>query len=621
MSRQLKRALTISILLTLAIAATAGAEQTYPPGTVLAGAAEYDITPEVALYEDLNGDGEFSMGDPSLPFGLGDRVKSFAYDNDQINVGNGNGAALYIYDRLWAHALVLRDVDKGTTVAILTSDLYLLTNADVQEIRDRVDPELGIDYILVTATHNHMGPDTLGLSGLNNVTPGEVLKIAYTDAEATSGINPDYFESFINISARTIEDATRNLVPARLTFAQTKFNFGLSDLREPLIIDDTLSVMAVDSLDRRPIATLLSWACHPEAVLTYAGKRTNVDLTQLDEQQIAAWGKVFSAGFPGYACRYVSERRGGVTLYANGPLGGLITNLWTYVWDPELHPEYPADVDPASVPEELRIPNDFRFAAVQGRELAKAALMALLRNGEIANEASVEYKRAYVLVPMQNPVMRLAGSLGILGYKPGSFYDDDWQIDNSSAPWLSGMFLPGVDVHHGKNLRTEVATLRIGPAQIAAVPAELLPELSLGLPDDFIENQERYYPHDADKHASGEKLVLSYPALKQQMDAKYKMVFCLANDNLGYVIPRVDFKPPHDLKIPPLAWWWICFDSDNNPHYEESNSVSREIEPALMGALTRLLSPEYFEPEISESEDDQNQGQPSGEDEGGDDRP
>jgi len=212
--------------------------------------------------------------------------------------------------------------------------------------------------------------------------------------------------------------------------------------------------------------------------------------------------------------------------------------------------------------------------------------------------------------------MRLAGSLGILGLNRRSLYDDDFNVDATTAPWLSGMFLPGVKVGHGRNVKTEVAVLRIGLAQIAVVPAELLPELSIGLPEDFSSNTARYFPKEAAAHPTGDKYCLAYPPLKQQMDAEFKLVFCLANDDLGYVIPRADFNPPHDIKIPPLAWWWICTDSDNEPHYEESMSISRRIEPALLGALTRLLSPELFEQKAQAQASDQSAppaaGQPAG---------
>jgi hypothetical protein len=80
------------------------------------------------------------------------------------------------------------------------------------------------------------------------------------------------------------------------------------------------------------------------------------------------------------------------------------------------------------------------------------------------------------------------------------------------------------------------------------------------------------------------------------MKTPYKMVVCMAGDDLGYVIPESDFDPPHDLWIPPLAFWWFCNDSETDPHYEESATVSSEIESRLLGALTEILSLEPPEP-------------------------
>jgi len=126
---------------------------------------------------------------------------------------------------------------------------------------------------------------------------------------------------------------------------------------------------------------------------------------------------------------------------------------------------------------------------------------------------------------------------------------------------------------------------------LASVPAELLPELSVGLPEDFTTNPSRYFPRHARAHKTGEAYRLCCPPLKTAMKSPYKMVVSLAGDDLGYVIPQADFNPPHGLWwFPPLAFWWFSNDSETDPHYEESATASSELEPRLMGALNELIS-------------------------------
>jgi len=557
------------------------------PG-LLAGAAEADITPRVASYEDQNRNGRFDLGDPGRAFGLGDPV--LAFEEGEVRIGNGRGPARFIYDPLYAHALYLEDTRSGRKVVLVSADLYMFMFSDVEAIRSLVEPSLGIDAILIACTHTHMGPDTLGVSGLDGLSTADILRVLGS-GRAPSGINREWFLRTRQTLAAIIEKAARDKRPATIRVAQTRFRFGLRDEREPLIIDDDLLILAVDDLDRQPIATAVQWACHPEATLLLADPRNrDRDLIELTPRAEEAWGRTISAGFPGYLCRELRERRGGVPLYFNGALGGMITNLHEFVWDPEQHPAYPATVDPREVPAEIRIPNDFRFEPIQGREAARHALRALEREGSEVEDTSIRVWTRRVPVPLDNPFYRLAAALGLVGYEARSLVDDQGLPVAGSRPWLRGCFLPTVRFPRGRNLVTEVSYLEIGKLGIVAVPAELLPELSVGLPDDFADNPKRYFPHHAGSHRRAADYRPAFPALKKQMRTPYKMVVCLAGDDLGYVIPGADFKPPRDLWwLPPLSLWWFCNDSETHPHYEESATASSEIEARLLGPLTEIL--------------------------------
>jgi hypothetical protein len=83
-------------------------------------------------------------------------------------------------------------------------------------------------------------------------------------------------------------------------------------------------------------------------------------------------------------------------------------------------------------------------------------------------------------------------------------------------------------------MRTEVALVTIGEASIACVPGEIYPEIVNG-------GIERAPGGDFDIEP------LEVPPLRDLMPAGVKFVFGLANDELGYIIPKSEWdeKPPH----------------------------------------------------------------------------
>lgn len=103
------------------------------------------------------------------------------------------------------------------------------------------------------------------------------------------------------------------------------------------------------------------------------------------------------------------------------------------------------------------------------------------------------------------------------------------------------------DVRVKGRVMTEVNLIKIGDLWLATVPGEMLPKLGLALKVSLME-----------------------------AGAKVPGVIGLANDELGYILPAEDFKYP----LNPL-----------NPgaHYEETNSISKEIGPKVMDAMRSLL--------------------------------
>jgi len=98
-------------------------------------------------------------------------------------------------------------------------------------------------------------------------------------------------------------------------------------------------------------------------------------------------------------------------------------------------------------------------------------------------------------------------------------------------------------------VESEVNLIKIGDLWLATVPGELLPKLGLRLKAQLL---------DASRGAGVAGII------------------GLANDELGYILPVEDFKYP-----------WNPFKPGK--HYEETNSIGKEIAPKVMSALDELI--------------------------------
>jgi hypothetical protein len=162
------------------------------------------------------------------------------------------------------------------------------------------------------------------------------------------------------------------------------------------------------------------------------------------------------------------------------------------------------------------------FAECQrlGERLGAAALRAVSDTTEMraatASTAGIRIGSSIVVIPLQNPLLQIAAANGLL--RAGE---------------------------QGDVIPAEVSVWQIGElAQFAFVPGELLPALGL--------------------------------QLKAAMTARAKFVIGLANDELGYILPRDAFVLPEDYLNP-------------GQQYEESMSIGPEAGPLITDALIALL--------------------------------
>jgi hypothetical protein len=262
-----------------------------------------------------------------------------------------------VHDPLWVKTVVLADSDRQ--VAIMSVDLIGLMLPTIERIEQRMDqllsqaglPSCGL---IVTSTHTHSGPDSIGLWG----------------AEPTSsGVDPEYLERLIETAAQQVALAAGRLRPGRLEWAQGPFAANwVHNISQPDVRDDSLTIARLVDDRQRVVATLTNFACHP---------------TILDAVHDAV-----SADFPGGLYRELAQAEPeAVHLFLQGAVGGWIQ---------------PDKGD-----------QSFELADRYGRQLARQALRTL-DEGAATAEGPLEFRQQTFSLPVANPGWQALMSIGLI---------------------------------------------------------------------------------------------------------------------------------------------------------------------------------------------------------------
>ena len=127
-------------------------------------------------------------------------------------------------------------------------------------------------------------------------------------------------------------------------------------------------------------------------------------------------------------------------------------------------------------------------------------------------------------------------------------------------------------VKYSKGIVTEVSLLEIDDIKTLLVPGELFPELALG---GFFSSSES---------ATGKDYI--YPTIFEMLGEGEKLIFGLANDQIGYIIPDNDF---YISEKKPYAFWAIPDDCHGRPHYEETTCSGPFAAEMLRDAVEQLV--------------------------------
>jgi Neutral/alkaline non-lysosomal ceramidase, N-terminal len=456
-----------------------------------------------------------------------------------------NRVATGVHDNLYARCLAIEA--GGKTLVVCAADLIGLFHPDVLRVREKVKAKLpDVTQVIVASTHDHEGPDTLGLWG---------------PALLRSGVNVKYLNWVVDRIADTAVRAARNMQEASMTVARDDsplLRLLQDDSRPPYVKDPFLfALRLVSAANEKPIATLINWSDHPE---TLDSKNT-----------------LITADYPHWLCQYVEEHDGGTAVFMNGSIGGLISTLGDQV----------SLLDPKTG--KVAKDGTWEKAELAGNAVGEVAVRALRLGGQRVKVDRIVIRKAVIDVPLGNSVFRLDQGMGVFG--PSRPVYTDGKLDPSSEEkpvsfltqlvgnyvgsdaaagiekQLSG--LKTVKYATGHDLRSEVDYIQLLDgnqvvAEIATVPGEIYPEL--------VNGGITLYPGADFPDAPFE------PVLRPHLKSRYQFIFGLANDEIGYLVPKAEW----DNTAP-----WLL----NRPHrwYGEVNSVGPDASSVVTNALVKLI--------------------------------
>jgi hypothetical protein len=477
-------------------AGAAVASITPPPhGSVAGDAADcaapptYDGLRRFAFEEPYRDDqhlGHFAAGDPYIDCNGNGRW-------DGILLGGGADAprfATTVADDLSARALVVSN--RSEVIAVEVLDQEGLFNIYQERIRARVAADgYHLDNIFISATHDESAPDTLGISGLDQLT---------------SGVDAYYVDYLVAQSARAIENAYDALRPARLKYAQA---IEPANLRQcwssyPFVDDQLMPSLQAVATNGRVIATLGDVSQHAETL------GFNPDPAQ------RTW---LSADWPHFFRSALEQRYGGVGIEMAGPVGSVETpevfsGAISRVPQHFVDESHPAGCRTLFDSNGTQTPVGYaQETTVLGQQLAAAVGDALDTSGTWSASSVLWGARQNICITLTNVLFALGAQLGVFAERPG--YSDNCTVEHPVA--ANG-------ATSGDELLSQVAAFRIGDGEFVSAPGEVFPFTFLR---SFLGPQDMPNPDFP-----------LPPWVMPHMHAPYRFIDGLAEDMLGYIFPR-----------------------------------------------------------------------------------
>ncbi len=455
----------------------------------------------------------------------------------------------YAHDDIRVQIAVFRQGE--TTVAFAVVDAVGYFHSYIDAIREEVEQAADIDLLVMSSTHSHESPDTVGQWG-----PG-------TSAPTVTGRDTYHMARIKNETIEGIKEAVEALQPARIEVAVLDVGvegLAMSDSRPPYIFDDNVPVVRVSARDSgEPIATMLSMGNHAE-VLWSGNPYISSDYFHFTREYVA--NGLDAVMVEGEEVKPALEGLGGVTVMFAGAVGGLINpgraNALDY-----------ADVEYTE--------HGYAKADAVGQRLAMHVLQAKRDGGfTVLDAPGLSFATRRFLTPITNPLFLLAG-----------FITNLFEREMYNAVYEGGIsFEPG-PVY----VMSQVAVVKLGPLSFFTAPGEVFPELLVGGYPGRPSTQTPVIGDVEERRVSATCDIRGLPPMNGEpgmfpcivkadqenppnwslapeppyvydlIPGEYPFFIGLGMDFLGYMVPPYDYEPG---------------DAPGS-HYEETNGASGEL--------------------------------------------
>lgn len=444
-----------------------------------------------------------------------------------------------ILDDMRVRVIALDDGSGRGKSVFATIDSIGMANGDIRIIRGMLADfakENGISSINIFATHTHSGIDTQGLwTEIFRKWPKNIFT-AFTDIGTTEqGTDPEYMSFLYSTVAATIKKAVTNMEKGTMTYAAKDVGDNYFNNKNRPSTD------AMDTELRRLTFTPDNEKSRPTIILNMSAHADVVGLATENDP-------VKGHGVSGDYIYYIGEtinNAGYNFMFFNGAIAGIYIDRVDVKSDSrrEIADNYGTEVGKmvlgmTMTQQEIEA-DDYLMSLNFSAEKTEGCDYTPWYEGWVpAKQESVEpilnLKLKTVEVPVTNPVIKAAGKLGVVNYIVKTTKGGDYSVT------------------------TEIGYMEIGKSlKVAFAPGELCADLLLGGSS-----------LTAESSISGE-------AFKgktiRQIFGDDVVVFGLANDAVGYIIPDNDYC--------------MCLAFG---HYHETLSLGENTATTLMSAYEDL---------------------------------
>ena len=471
-----------------------------------------------------------------------------------------------VHDDLWARAMV---VSQGKTpFALVVVDLPGYLHVFGNPARREISAKTGIPVgnIIYMATHNHEGPDTVGIwAGPNDLDFDYIKKVnqGMVDAvvKAVAAMVPAKLKSATAQVAGCYDQKTLRFKDggscnfpvgmAELKANPSKYDVPVNqiDLRDPMVYNHRVTaLLATDAASGKTLGTLVNFANHPEVL----GGSNNM----------------LSSDYPHYVRVAMEKKYGGTCVFASGTTGGQIgtlhgTKVPLYDKDGKLVADTTGKKDadgkafPEFAPEDTNDPLKPAYDKIrsQGYVAANAAIKGL-EAATVEKDPKVSVASGDLDIPMTNTQMGLVMIMieNVAKQKGYLKHTEDLPISADYCP---------SDTGRKACIRIKMAAAKIGDLTIVNAPGEPCPEYLHGRQASEVDFGAKW----------GVSKYAAMPSLATQAKTSNVMMLTIANGYLGYMTPEAEY-----LK-----------DEKHPNYYEELGSAGRLLGDTVGNKLLKLL--------------------------------